>query len=479
MAIYDAVVVGSGPNGYAAAIMLQQKGLSVLILEAEKEVGGGVRSAELTLPGFIHDICSTIHPLTVGSPFLSTLPLNQFGLKWIYPPNAVAHPLDDGRTIMLKRDVTDTASQLGIDAYAYKTLMQPVVDHWDQIASDFLGPLSWPKHPLQFIKFGLRAVQSAQGLADRLFREEPAKALIAGIAAHVMLPLDKMVSSGIAMVLGALGHVVGWPFPQGGAQAITDALDAYFKSLGGVVETEQRVKSTKDVPPCKVVLFDITPRQLLNIEGLVFSAFYRKQLQRYRYGQGIFKIDWALNNPIPFRNPECLKSATIHIGATMEEIALSERLAWENQHAEKPYVLLVHQTPFDPTRAPNEQHTAWAYCHVPSYSQKDMTEAIEHQIERFAPGFKDTILARHTMNATEVEQYNANYIGGDINGGAQTLTQVFTRPVFRLHPYRTSLKNVYICSSSTPPGGGVHGMCGYHAARLALKDHFGYLLKEG
>lgn len=472
MTYYDAVVVGSGPNGYAAAIMLQQRGLSVLILEAEKETGGGVRSSELTLPGFIHDVCSAIHPLVVGSPFLSTLPLHQFGLEWVYSPDALAHPLDDGSAIMLKRSVEDTAHQFGTDAKAYSRLMQPVVDHWDQIAPDFLGPLPWPRHPYQLVRFGLRAVQSAQGLSQRFFKDEPAKALLAGIAAHVMLPLDKMVSSGIAMVLGALGHVVGWPFPKGGAQSLSNALDAYFKSLGGVVETGRRVKSIAELPDCKVLLFDITPKQLLNIEGLSFSTLYRKQLQWYQYGQGIFKIDWALKSPIPFRNPECLKAATIHLGGTMEEIALSERLAWENKHAEKPYVLLVHQTPFDATRAPDGQHTAWAYCHVPKYSQKDMTEAIENQIERFAPGFKDVVLARHTMNAVDIEQYNANYIGGDINGGAHTLTQVFTRPVFRLRPYRTPLKNVYICSSSTPPGGGVHGMCGYHAARLVLKDHF-------
>lgn len=472
MQYFDAVVIGSGPNGYAAAIAMQQQGLSVLIIEAEEETGGGTRSAELTLPGFMHDLGSTIHPLGAGSPFLRTLPLDQFGLEWIFPPQALAHPFDNGQAVLLKRSVADTAQQFGTDEGAYNKLMQPIVDHWDNIAPDFLGPLPWPKHPVQLIKFGLRAIQSAEGLVNRYFQEEATKTFIAGIAAHVMLPLNTLVSSGIALVLGALGHVIGWPFPKGGAQSITHAMDTYFKSLGGTVQTGNRVQSVSDIPACKVMLFDITPKQLLNIQGLSFSTLYRKQLEHYRYGQGIFKIDWALNSPIPFRNPDCAKAATVHLGGSFEEIALSERLVWENKHPEKPYVLLVHQTQFDSSRAPKGRHTAWAYCHVPRYSQVDMTTAIENQVERFAPGFKDTVLARHTMNATQVEQYNANYIGGDINSGAQTIFQQFTRPTFRLKPYRTSIRNVYICSASTPPGGGVHGMCGYHAARLALKDHF-------
>lgn len=472
MAHYDAVVVGSGPNGYAAAITLQQQGLAVLIVESEERVGGGVRSSSLTLPGFVHDVCSAIHPLGVGSPFFSSLPLADFGLKWIYPPDALAHPLDDGRTILLKRSVQETALQLGEDQDAYLDLMQPVVKHWDKIAPDLLGPLSWPRHPLDFLRFGLRAGQSAEGLAKRIFKKVPAKALIAGIAAHAMLPLDRWSSSGIAMVLGALGHVTGWPFPEGGAQSITKSLDDYFKSLGGMVETNRRIKSVADLPESQVVLFDITPRQLLQIEGLDFSSFYRWQLKNYQYGQGVFKIDWALSQPIPFKNPDCLRAATIHIGGSLEEIARAEKAIWKNQHSDKPYVLLVHQSPFDRSRAPQGQHTAWAYCHVPRNSTKDMTHVIEAQIERFAPGFRDIVLARHTMNTADLEQYNANYIGGDINGGAQTLAQLFTRPVFRLRPYRTSLKGAYICSSATPPGGGVHGMCGYHAALLAIKDHF-------
>ncbi len=472
MNAFDAVVVGTGPNGYAAAITLQQQGVSVLMLEASKTVGGGARSAPLTLPGFVHDVGSAIHPLGVSSPFFRKLPLDQFGLEWIYPPEALAHPLDHGETILLKRSVEETALQLGQDASAYVGLMKHAVDHWDKIAPDFLGPLTWPRHPLPMLRFGLKAIQSAEGLSRRFFQAEPAKALWAGLAAHSMLPLHKMVSSGVAMVLGALGHVVGWPFPKGGAQSITQALDQYFKSLGGVVETGKKVTSTKDIPDCKVVLFDLTPAQLLAIEGLSFNVWYRKQLQHFQYGQGIFKIDWALSDPIPFRNPACLRAATIHIGGTMEEIARSEKMIWQHQHPEKPFVLLVHQTPFDPSRAPAGKHTAWAYCHVPRYSQQDMTKAIEQQVERFAPGFGDTILARHTMNTQQVEAFNANYIGGDINGGAQTITQLFTRPTWRLRPYRTSLKQVYICSSSTPPGGGVHGMCGYHAARLALQDHF-------
>ncbi len=469
---FDAVVIGSGPNGYAAAIAMQQQGLSVLILEAEQETGGGTRSAALTLPGFVHDLGSTIHPLGAGSPFLSTLPLDRFGLEWVYPTHALAHPLDNGEAVLLKRSVAETAQQFGKDAGAYQRLMQPVVDHWDDIAPDFLGPLPWPKHPVQLAQFGLRALQSAEGLAYRTFEEAATRAFIAGLAAHVMLPLNSLASSAIALVLGALGHRIGWPFPKGGAQAITRSMDGYFKSLGGRVETGRRVQSMADIPTCKAMLFDITPKQLLNIKGLSFSTLYRKQLEHYQYGQGIFKIDWALDSPIPFSNPACGTAATMHLGGTLEEIALSERLVWQKKHPEKPYVLLVQQTQFDSSRAPEGKHTAWAYCHVPRYSQIDMTAAIEQQVERFAPGFSDTILARHTMHAVQVEQFNANYIGGDINGGAQTIFQQFTRPSFRLKPYRTSVKNVYICSSSTPPGGGVHGMCGYHAARIALKDHF-------
>ena len=469
---YDVAVVGSGPNGFAAAIAAQQAGLSVVILEAAHKVGGGVRSEALTLPGFVHDIGSAIHPLGAGSPFFTTLPLQHHGLEWVYPEAAVAHPLDGGQAFLLTRSVADTAAQLGVDRQAYTKLMQPIVDQWDDIAPAFLGPLRWPDHPLALAGFGLKAIQSAEGLANRIFKGTPARAFFAGLAAHSMLPLDKTVSAGVALVLGALGHVVGWPFPKGGAEQLTNALHRYFLSLGGEVITHHRVRSIKDIPPCKATLFDITPYQLLDIQGLDFGRSYRRQLEQFQYNQGIFKIDWALDEPIPFTNEFCHQAATIHLGGTMEEIAESERMIWNKQHSKNPYVLLVHQSPFDPTRAPDGKHTAWAYCHVPRYSEVDMTGAIEKQVERFAPGFKDVVLDRYTMNTAQVQQYNANYIGGDINGGAQTLMQLFTRPVMNLTPYRTPLEGVYICSSSTPPGGGVHGMCGYYAAKTALHDIF-------
>ena len=469
---YDVTVVGAGPNGFAAAILAQQAGLSTVILEAEEKVGGGLRSEALTLPGFVHDIGSAIHPLGVGSPFFNTLPLNDFGLAWVYPEAAVAHPLDDGRAFLLKRSVADTAAQLGADQRAYLDLMQPIVNQWDTIAPAFLGPLRWPENPLGLAGFGLKAVQSAKGLARRSFKEAPAQAFFSGLAAHSMLPLEKAVTAGVGLVLGALGHVVGWPFPRGGAQEFTSALHDYFVSLGGEVLTGRRVKSIRDIPPCRATFLNITPQQLLHIQGFDFPALYRKQLERFQYNQGIFKIDWALSEPIPFTNPDCHRAATVHLGGTLEEIAQSERLLWEEKHSDNPYVLLVHQTQFDGSRAPEGKHTAWAYCHVPRFSEVDMTNVIERQVERFAPGFRDTILQKHTMNTHQVQEYNANYLGGDINCGAQTLTQLFTRPVLDLTPYRTPLEGVYLCSSSTPPGGGVHGMCGYHAARIALKDVF-------
>ena len=469
---YDCVVIGSGPNGLAAAIELQRSGLSVKVLEQKSKLGGGARSEELTLPGFVHDIGSAIHPLGVASPFFSQLPLSEFGLEWVYPPEAVAHPLDNGNTVTLSRSVAETARQLGADSKAYTELMQPIVDNWNQIAPDFLGPLRFPKHPLKLAQFGLKALQSSNGLAKRIFSTDEAKGYFSGLAAHSMLPLEKTSSAAIGLVLGALGHVVGWPFPKGGAQSITNALLAYFRSLGGEVETDRDVRSISDIPDCKATLWDVTPWQLLEIEGISFSRPYRNQLKRFRYGPGIFKVDWALSDPIPFANPKANLAATIHIGGTLEEVALSERFAWEKRHTDKPFVLLVHQSPFDQSRAPEGKHTAWAYCHVPRYSTQDMIEAIEQQVERFAPGFQDTILHKATMNTDDVQRYNPNYIGGDINGGAQLITQVFTRPTFSLTPYRTAQKGVYLCSSSTPPGGGVHGMCGYHAAQTVLKDLF-------
>ncbi|MEQ9442819.1 MAG: NAD(P)/FAD-dependent oxidoreductase [Cyclobacteriaceae bacterium] len=476
---YDCVVIGSGPNGLAAAIELQRSGLSVLVLEAKDTLGGGARSKALTQPGFIHDVCSAIHPLGMASPFFSQLPLSQFGLEWLNSPVALAHPLDNGRTITLTRSIEDTAQQLGEDAATYRNLMYPLVEGWDDIAPDFLGPFRFPKHPFKMAQFGINALRSASSLANAKFKTPEAKGIFAGLAAHSMLPLNKISSAAIGLVLGALGHKVGWPFPKGGTQLLTDALVAYFQSLGGEVETAREVRSVSDIPPCKATLWDITPWQLLEIKGLPLPQNYRRKLKRFRYGPGIFKVDWALSDAIPFTNPKGNQAATIHLGGTLEEIALSEQMAWKKQHSDKPYVLLVHPSPFDSSRAPEGKHTAWAYCHVPRYSQQDMTETIENQVERFAPGFRETIIDKHTMHTEQVQRYNANYIGGDINGGAQTITQLFTRPTWNLTPYRTALKGVYLCSSSTPPGGGVHGMCGYHAAQTVLGDLFPDAQKKG
>jgi phytoene dehydrogenase-like protein len=468
---FDAVIVGSGPNGLAAAISLQQNGLSVLILEAKSEIGGGLRSAELTLPGFTHDICSAIHPLAVGSPFFQQLPLADHGLEYIYPEIAAAHPFDNGTAAVLKQSVTETAKLLGDDEHAYLKLIQPITDDWPNIAADVLGPLHYPKHPLAMARFGLSALTSATHLSKR-FKTEEAKGLLAGMAAHSMQPLSKITTSAAALVLMANGHLKGWPIPKGGSNRIANALASYFTSIGGKIETNTYVKSLEQLPSSHVVLFDISPKQLLQIAGYKFSSLYRWQLERYRYGMGVFKVDWALDEAIPFIAEECKKAGTIHIGNTIAEITNSEQQTWDGQHPEKPFVLLAQQSVFDSSRAPEGKHTAWAYCHVPNGSKVDMTSAIENQIERFAPGFKELILAKHTMSPAQMEEYNPNYIGGDINGGVIDIGQLFTRPALRWSPYKTSAKGIYICSASTPPGGGVHGMCGYHAAQKVLKDIF-------
>ncbi len=468
---YDAVVVGSGPNGLAAAILMQQNGLSVLLIEGKETIGGGMRSAELTLPGYLHDICSAIHPLAVSSPFFETLPLASHGLEFIYPEIAAAHPFDDGDAAFLKHSIEETAAQFGIDQKAYVKLIQPVANNWPLIAPDALGPLHIPKHPIAMARFGLKALRSASSVASS-FKTEEAKGLFAGMAAHCMQPLTNLSSAATALVLMSAAHLKGWPLPKGGSQKIANALASYFVSLGGEIETNTYIKSLDQLPSSNAVLFDITPKQLLQIAGHKFSSIYKWQLQRYRYGMGIFKIDWALDGQIPFTNELCRQAGTVHLGNTFAEIASSEQATWYGHAAEKPFVLMAQQSLFDSSRAPEGKHTGWAYCHVPGGSTMDMTEAIERQVERFAPGFRDRILAKHTMNSAQVEEYDPNYIGGDINGGAFDLGQLFTRPALRWSPYRTSAKGIYICSSSTPPGGGVHGMCGYHAAKRALKDVF-------
>lgn len=471
----DAIVVGAGPNGLSAAITMQQAGLSVLLLEAKDTIGGGLRTAALTLPGFLHDVCSAVHPMAIASPFFNTLPLQQFGAAFIQPGIAAAHPFDEGTAAALYHSVDETAGSFSTDGEAYSRLIQPLVNTWPSIANDVLGPLHFPKHPVAMAAFGVKALRSSAGIAKR-FHTKEAKGLWAGMAAHAMLPLEKATTSAVALVLLAAGHLKGWPVIKGGSQQMANALAHYFTSIGGKIETNFPVQSLQQLPSAHAVLFDVTPRQLLQIAGHKFSSFYKWQLNKYRYGMGVFKIDWALDEAIPFTADVCRRAGTVHIGNTFEEIAAAEKMTWQGQHTEKPFVLLSQQSLFDTSRAPAGKHTAWGYCHVPHGSEKDMTACIENQVERFAPGFKDRILARHVMNTAAMENYNSNYIGGDINGGIMDIGQLFTRPALRFSPYKTSAKGIYICSSSTPPGGGVHGMCGYQAGKKALKDIFGIRL---
>jgi phytoene dehydrogenase-like protein len=465
---YDAVVVGAGPNGLAAAVELARGGRSVAVLEAEETVGGGTRSAEVTLPGFVHDLGSAIHPLGYASPFFKTLPLGEHGLEWIHPSAPLAHPFDDGSAAVLERSVEATGLTLGTDGRAYEKLMGPIVRDWDRIVGSLLGPPRPPRHPFALARFGLSAIRSARALAQNLFEAERARGIFAGNAAHSFLPLERPPSASFGLVLSALGHASGWPFPRGGSQKIADALVSYLRSLGGEVHTGVRVRSVDDVPRARAVLFDVTPRQLLSIAGEHFTTFYRRALKRYRYGPAVFKVDFALDGPIPWRAQECLRAGTVHLGGTLDEISAGEAAVWRDEHPERPFILLAQQSLFDASRAPEGKHTVWAYCHVPNGSIFDMTGRIEDQIERFAPGFRDRILAKHAMGPADLERMNTNLVGGDINGGVMDFRQLFTRPMPRPNPYSTPAKGLYICSSSTPPGGGVHGMCGYFAARSAL-----------
>lgn len=469
---YDAIVVGAGPNGLAAAIMLARAGRSVLLREASSTTGGGARTEPLTLPGFAHDVCSAIHPLGIASPFFRRLPLAQHGLEWVQPPVPLAHPFDDGPPALLERSTRATGSTLGPDGPAWQRLMDPFVSRWQDLYRDALGPLRPPRHPILLGRFGMLALLPTTLLARLFFRSRQAPALFAGIAGHATLPLDRPPSAAFGFILGIAGHAVGWPMPRGGAGKIAEALTSYFRSLGGEIETDAPLESVEDLPPARAVLLDLTPRQILRVAGQQLPATYRQELERFEYGLGTFKVDWALDGPIPWRAPEIARAGTVHLGGTLEEIHAGRQEEQQGRPAERPLVLLSQPTLFDPSRAPAGKHVAWGYCHVPNGSTFDMTERIEAQVERFAPGFRDRIIARHTLSPADLERHNANLVGGDVSGGEATLRQLFFRPSMRMTPYATPAPHLFICSSSTPPGGGVHGMSGYHAARTALRRRF-------
>jgi phytoene dehydrogenase-like protein len=467
---YDAVVVGGGPNGLAAAITIAQAGRSVALFEANETIGGGVRSAALTLPDFVHDSCSSVYPLAIGSPFFRSLPLDQYGLEWIQPPASLAHPFDDGSAVIVERSIDKTADALGPDKSAYQNLFEPLVQQWNGLDIDILSPPHWPRQPINYLRFGLKALQPARRFAETRFGTSQARALFAGLAAHAMIPLEFFASASFGLVLGVAAHAVGWPIVRGGAQKLADALAAHLQSLGGEIFLNRPVRTLKELPTARVVLCDLTPHQLSIIAGARLPDKFRNRLKRFRYGMGAFKIDWALSEPVPWKAPACARAATVHLGGTLEQICASERAAWRGFQTAAPFVLAVQPSLFDKSRAPAGNHTLWTYCHVPNGSELDMTDAIEAQIERFAPGFRDIILARDVASPRELTRRDANLIGGDINGGAPILKQLFFRPTSAL--YKTPAAGLYICSSSTPPGGGVHGMCGYFAARKALKECF-------
>jgi len=471
----SAIVVGSGPNGLVAAITLARAGWDVTVFEAASQPGGGTRTEELTVPGMLHDVCSAIHPLAVGSPAFreiaeSDLPLRDHGLEWIQSPVPLAHPLDGGRVAVLHRSVDETADGLGRDAKAYRRLFGPFVEAGFDLTDGLLSPLTIPpRHPLTLARYGLVGVLPAHSVARHGFDTDEAQGMFAGLAGHSILSLRAPVTAGYGLMLGVLAHLVGWPLARGGSQQISVALVAVLEELGGRVECNRRIESLAELPAVDAVLLDLTPRQVLAIAGDAVPDRYRRALSRFRYGPGVFKLDWALDGPIPWTNADCARAATVHLGGTLGEITAAESDVQAGRLPEHPYVLLAQQSLFDPTRVPDGTQAAWAYCHVPNGSTVDMTARIERQVERFAPGFRDRIIGRHAMDTRAVEHHDANYVGGDINGGVADLRQFVRRPTLGLHPWKTPIDGVYLCSSSTPPGGGVHGMCGWHAAQEVLR----------
>lgn len=468
----DCVIIGAGPNGLAAGIFLAQKGLKVQIFEASETVGGGMRTAELTLPGFHHDVCSAVHPMGYLSPYFKSLHLENHGLEWVFPEVSVAHPLDGEQAVILSKSVFETSQGLGVDAKAYQKLMEPLARHTDWLIEDSMKPLGIPKHPLFLANFGLKAILPAATFANLFFKGDRAKALFAGCAAHSILPFSNYFTTALGLVFLATGHSVDWPVVKGGSQQLANALLKIFQLSGGEITYHAKIKSLTEIPEAKAILFDTDPFQLADIAGNTLPSGYSARLRKFLFGPGVFKIDYALSQPIPWLDPNCLKASTVHLGGKIEEIARSEQEAWDGKLSERPYVLVSQQSQFDISRSPNGKHTCWAYCHVPNGSDVDMSTIIENQIERFAPGFKDIILARHSLNASQFQAYNPNYFGGAVTGGATDITQLFTRPVARFDPYSTPNPNLFICSASTPPGGGVHGMNGFHAAQSVYKKIF-------
>jgi phytoene dehydrogenase-like protein len=469
---YDAIVIGAGPNGLSAAIQLARHGLSVCIFESNQQIGGGARSEQLTLPNFIHDVCSAVHPMGIISPFFKTLPLRDYGLEWIESPLALAHPFENEPAAFLSKSIQQTAENLQDDKQSYLNLFAPFVNEGETLLAEILRPLRIPKHPFLMSGFGLKAMQSAQQLANSKFKTNRAKALFLGCAAHSVVALNKIATASFGISLAMVAHMVGWPIVRGGSQQIIECMEKYFRSLGGEIESGRKVESIKSLPAARAILMALTPKQVAAIAGNHLPQKFRDRLLDFRYGPGIFKIDWALNGPVPWKDSICSQAATVHLASSSAEILQSESNAWHGKISAKPYVIFVQQSLFDSTRAREGKHTGWAYCHTPHGSDVDMSETIENQVERFAPGFKDLILARHTFNSTQLHQHNENIIGGDIGGGANNFMQFIARPVVKWDPYSTPNRRIFICSSSTPPGGGVHGMCGYNAANSVLKSVF-------